>query len=119
MRGVGRIVLTTAFAVMVAGAPTASYADDKLEGKVVGTNLTLCHHNTPTGGGCEGTLTLETKAEGKAQRVEINVIADTIIRQGQDYLVLPATEGSSVVVSFVTEKGQKIAKSIDVVGAAR
>ena len=118
MRGVKGVVLITAFALMVAVAPTVSLADEKLEGNVVGTNLTLCHPR-PTGGGCEGNLTLETKAEGTAQRVTINVIADTIIRKGEDYLLLPATQGSSVVVSYVTEKGQKVARSIDVVGAAR
>jgi hypothetical protein len=108
-----RVVLLTAFAVMAAAATTVSIADEKIEGKVVLTNLTLCQPK-PTGGGCEGTLTLETKADATAQQVAIKVTADTIIRKGQDYL---ATQGSSVVVSYVTEKGQKVAKSIDVVGA--
>lgn len=73
----------------------------------------------PTGGGCQGTLTLETKADGTAQQVAIAVIADTIIKKGKDYLLLPATQGSSVVVSYVAAKEQKVVKSIDVVCAAR
>ena len=118
MRDPKRMVLLTAFAVTVAVAPTVSLADEKVEGKVVSTNLTLCHPR-PTGGGCEGTLTLETKANATTQQVGIQVSADTIIRKGRDYLLLPATQGSSVVVSYVTEKGQKVANAIDVIDAAR
>lgn len=108
----------TAFATIVAVVPTVSVADEKLEGRVVRTNLTMCQPR-PTGGGCEGTLTLAPKAGGNEQQVEIKVIADTIIRKGQDYLFLPATQGSSVVVTYAMEKGAKVAKSIDVVGAPR
>ena len=118
MRDVKKAVLMTGFVVMVAVVPTASFADERVEGKVVRAELTLCDPR-PTGGGCQGTLTLEMKADGATQQVAITVIADTIIRKGQDYLLLPATQGSSVVVSYVTDKGQKIARSIDVVGAAR
>jgi hypothetical protein len=113
-----REVLMAAFAVILAGAPAVSLAADKIEGRVVHTNLTLCQPR-PNGGGCESTLTLETTAGGTAQQVAIKVIADTIIRKGRDYLFLPATQGSSVAVSYVTDKGQKVATSIDVVGAAR
>lgn len=118
MRYAKKAVLMTTFMVMVAAAPTASFADEKLQGKVVRAELTLCHPR-PTGGGCEGSLTLETKSDGSAQQVAIKVIADTIIRKGADYLVLPATEGSMAVVTYVTEKEQKVARSIDVVGSAR
>src|SRR5712692_883348 len=118
MGNFNRRVLLTALVVMTATAPAVSVADEKIEGKVMGTNLTLCHPQ-PTGGGCEGTLTLETKTGGTAQQVAIKVIADTIIKKGQDHLLLPQTQDSSVVVIYVTEKGQKVAKSIDVVGTAR
>lgn len=82
MLDVKREVLMAAFAVILAGAPAASLAADKIEGRVVRTNLTLCQPR-PTGGGCEGTLTLETMAGGSAQQVAIKVIADTIIRKGR------------------------------------
>ncbi len=119
MRDVKRVVLVIAFAGMLAVLPTASFADEKVEGKVIRAELTLCDPR-PAGGGCQGTLTLETKADGStAQQMAITVIADTIIRRGQDFLLLPATQGSSVVVTYVAEKGQKVAKSIDVVGVAR
>jgi len=118
MGNFNRRVLLTALVVMTATAPAVSVADEKIEGKVMGTNLTLCHPK-PTGGGCEGTLTLETKTGGTTQQVAIKVMADTIIKKGQDYLLLPQTQDNSVVVTYVTEKGQKVAKSIDVVGTAR
>ena len=103
---------------MVAVVPGVGLADEKLEGKVVSTNLTMCNPK-PTGGGCQGDLTLKTKSAGAAQQVAITVTADTIIRKGRDFMLLPATQGSSVVVSFVTDKGQKVATSIDVVGTPR
>lgn len=113
-----RDVLRAALAATVAGVPAGTYADEKLEGNVVHTNLTLCHPR-PGGGGCEGTLTLETKTGGTAQQMLIKVIADTIIKRDQDALLLPATQGNAVVVSYVTDKGQKVAKSINVIGPAR
>lgn len=111
-------VVLIAFTVLASGAFTVAIADEKIEGKVVATNLTLCHPR-PTGGGCSGTLTVETKAGGTVQPVVINVIADTIIRKGKSYLFLPATQDSTVVVSYITDKGKKVAKSIEVVGSAR
>ncbi|MGQ0681462.1 hypothetical protein [Bradyrhizobium sp.] len=115
---VKKAVLLTMLAMIAGLAPTMSVADEKVEGKVVSTNLTLCHPR-PTGGGCEGILTLQTSAAGTTQPVSFKVIADTIIRRGQSYLVLPQTQDNSVVVTFVTEKGQKVARSIDVIGAAQ
>ena len=111
-------IFLSALVLTTAAAPTVSVADEKIEGNVVQATLTLCHPR-PTGGGCEGTLTLETKAGGSAQQVAIKVIEDTIIRKGQDYLYLPQTQGNSVVITYVAQKGEKVAKSIDVVGAAQ
>lgn len=115
MRQVGRAVFLIAFAVAACVAPTIGFADEQLEGKVVRTNLTLCHPR-PSGGGCEGTLTLETGKAGTAQEVPIKVIADTIIKNGPNFLVLPQTQDNTVIVTYVTEKGEKVAKSINVVG---
>jgi len=114
-----RGVLLASLAAMVASVPNATHAEEKLEGNVVHTNLTLCHPR-PGGGGCEGTLTLETKAAaGTAERVVIRVIADTIIKRDQDVLFLPATQGNAVLVTYSMEKGQKVAKAINVLGPAR
>src|SRR6266851_8858676 len=89
-------VVFAAIGAVTAASLTMSAEDEKMEGKVVHTNLTLCHPR-PTGGGCEGTLTLETKTGGTTQQVAIKVMADTIIKKGQDYLLLPQTQDNSVV----------------------
>ncbi len=110
--------LLAGFTASMVLLPAAIHAQEKIEGKVTRTNLTLCQPK-PTGGGCEGTLTLETRLDGKAQQIVIKVTFDTIIKKGQDYVLLPSTRGSSVVVSYAIEKGEKVAKTIDVVGATR
>ena len=118
MRHIRKIVLGVVGIVALA-MPGVGAADEKLEGKVVRTNLTACNPRA-NGGGCEGTLTLETKTDGRAAQVPIKVVADTIIKKGTAPLFLPATQGSIVVVSYVTEQGgQKVAKSIDIIGAQR
>lgn len=113
-----RTSLLATLALITIAVPQPSVAEDKIEGKVVHTNLTLCHPK-PGGGGCEGTLTLETTSAGSAQKIAIKVIADTIIKKGRDVLFLPATQGNSVVVTYTNQKGQKVAKSINVVETAR
>lgn len=114
---INRRVLLTGLVAITAAMPGVSVAAEKIEGKVIRTNLTLCQPR-PTGGGCEGTLTLEITAEGKAQQLPIKVIADTIIKKGQDFQFLPQTQDKSVIVTYVTEKEQKVAKSIDVLDIA-
>lgn len=118
MTSLPTVALLAGLAMGLGFQPAATHAQEKVEGKVTRTNLTLCQPK-PTGGGCEGTLTLEARSDGKEQQVVIKVTFDTIIRKGQDYVLLPATRGSSVVVSYVTEKGERVAKTIDVVGATR
>jgi hypothetical protein len=118
MRYVPALPILAAFTVALLSLPAHSRAEEKMEGKVVRTSLTLCNPQ-PTGGGCEGTVILETSSGGQDQRISFKVTFDTKIRKGQDYTVLPATRGSSVVVSYITEKGEKVAKSIEVIGAAR
>lgn len=113
-----RMVVGVAMVMALAMIPLASVAQEKIEGKVLRTNLTACNPK-PTGGGCEGSLTVEIKADGETQQVPIKVVAATLIRKGKDYLFLPATQGNSVVVSYVTEQGQKMATSIDIVETKR
>jgi hypothetical protein len=104
---VGTAIGMTAFAGM---------AEEKIQGKVVRTKLTACQPRA-NGGGCEGTLTLETNVGGKAQQTPIKVTADTIIKRGKDFIFLPATQGSTVAVDYKVEKGEKAATMIDVVSA--
>lgn len=118
MLSVKRIIVLTAIGVAVAIVPVTGIAEEKIEGKVIRTNLTACNPRAG-GGGCEGSLTLEAKVDGQPQQVPIKVLAGTIIKKGKDYLFLPATQGSAVVVTYVAEKSQKVATSIDVLAGMR
>lgn len=102
--------------VVLAGAlllatATGAAAEERLEGKVTGTKLTRCDFKP---GGCEGTMVLETSATGKTESVSVKVPLGTPIRKGADTVYLPALRGSRVELGYVTEKGEKVARSIDV-----
>lgn len=83
-------------------------AQEKIEGKVLSTKLTVC---TFKPGGCEGTMVLET---AKPEQVTIKVPLGTMIKKGEEVVFLPALRGRTVSVTHVTEKGDKIARAIDV-----
>ena len=68
-------------------------AQEKVEGKVLSTKLTVC---TFKPGGCEGTMVLETA------------------RPGQVTIKVPLGTGRTVSVTHVTDKGERIARAIDV-----
>jgi len=118
MRGMKKLLVLTAISMAGVMVSVAGMAEEKIEGKVSRTKLTACHPRA-SGGGCEGNLTLETNVDGKAQQMPIKVVADTIIRKGKDYLFLPATQGSTVAVTYAVEKGEKVAKSIDVLAGKK
>ena len=86
-------------------------AAQKLEGRVIGTTLTQCDFKPRT---CEGTLDVQTKIAGKTQRVTILVRKGTTIKKGNAYILLPALNGGLVAIAYVTEKGNKLAQSIEV-----
>ncbi|OGA47221.1 MAG: hypothetical protein A3F74_16550 [Betaproteobacteria bacterium RIFCSPLOWO2_12_FULL_62_58] len=89
----------------------AAWADERIEGKVTGTRLTACQFKP---GGCEGTLTMETNVGGKIQEVTIKVPLGTMIKLGNEVVYLPATRGKIVAVTHVTERTEKIARTIEV-----
>lgn len=91
--------------------PVAGLAQEKIEGTVASTTLTACAFKPGT---CEGSLVLETKAAGKPAQVSIKVPKGTQIKQGNEYLFLPGLKGRQVAITYVAEKGEKIARSIDV-----
>lgn len=99
-----------ALLVAVALVP-AALAQEKTEGKVTGTKVTICQFKP---GGCEGTLTLETSTSGKAQEITIKVPLGTMIKRGNEVVYLPTLRGKVVAVTHVTERGEKIARSIEV-----
>jgi hypothetical protein len=89
-------------------------AQERIEGTVASAKLTRCEMKPGT---CEGSLVLETRDAGKLAQVTINVPKGTAIKKGTDHLFLPALKGQPVAISFVTEKGERVAKSIEVKSA--
>jgi hypothetical protein len=103
-----RLFLAAALAGVLCGLPGAALAQEKIEGKVVSTKLTAC---TFKPGGCEGTMVLET---AKPESVTIKVPLGTMIKKGEEVMFLPALRGRVVTVTHVTEKGERVARAIDV-----
>lgn len=62
-------------------------AQERLEGKVTGTRLTLWQFKP---GGCEGTLTLERASGGKNEEITVKVPLGTTITRGTEVVYLPA-----------------------------
>lgn len=113
MRGLIITVVSTLLTVFVA-AP-AAMAQQTIEGTVASTKLTACD---PKPGGCEGSLVLEPKGAPSGP-VTIKVVKGTMITRGGKHLFLPGTNGRLVVITYVEERGEKIAKSIEVKEAKR
>ena len=86
-------------------------AQERIEGTVASTKLTRCEMKPGT---CEGSLVLETREAGTPAQVTITVPKGTAIKKGNDHLFLPGLKGQPVVISFVTEKGERVARSIEV-----
>jgi hypothetical protein len=111
-RRVSRGALYLGFFALALQAAAAS-AQEKIEGKVVGTKLTHCDMNVKIGG-CAGTLTMERKADGKTEELTFNVPLGTPITRGGKTEYLPALRGKTVVLTHVTEKNERVAKAIEV-----
>lgn len=104
-----RSFLIAALAAALCGLSGTALAQEKIEGRVLSTKLTVC---TFTPGGCEGTMVIETGV--KPEQVTIKVPLGTIMRKGSETVYLPALRGRVVTVTHVTEKGERIARAIDV-----
>ncbi len=91
-------------------AVSITFAQQKIEGTVVSTKLTACDMKPGT---CEGTMVLEGKG-AFAGEVTIKVPKGTQIKQGDGHLFLPGTKGRLVAITYVEDKGEKVAKSIEV-----
>jgi len=102
-------------AVTMFAAASAAIAQQTVEGKVASTKLTACDAKP---GGCEGSLVLEPKGTSSGP-ITIKVVKGTMITQGGKHLFLPGTNGRQVAISYVEDKGEKVAKSIDVKDAKR
>ena len=109
-----RPLMTVASAVLaVCAAGSVVLAQQQIEGTVVSTKLTACDMKPGT---CEGTMVLESKGAMSGQ-VTIKVPKGTQIKQGDGHLFLPGTKGRVVAITYVEDKGEKVAKSIEVKAA--
>lgn len=104
-------VLCTVF--MVSGPVSVSLAQQQIQGTVVSTKLTACAMKPGT---CEGTMVLDTKSPTPGQ-VTIKIQKGTVIKHGDGYLFLPGTKGRVVAITYVEDKGEKVAKSVEVKSA--
>ena len=103
-------VLLTSLLVWTITPPVLA-ADTRIEGTVASTTLTKCEFKPGT---CEGSLVLESKEGGKPSQVTIKVPKGTTIKKGNDHLFLPGLKGNAVAVTYTEDKGEKVAKSIEV-----
>ena len=97
--------------LLVAFSPFG-FAQEKIEGTVIKTNLISCSLVPGKVGTCEGTFVLESKGNEKARQTTIKVTRDTTLKTGDEKLFLFQLQGGLVTVSFVTEKGEKVAQSV-------
>jgi hypothetical protein len=103
--------LSVGLLALLSHAP-AGFAQEKIEGKVVGTRLTHCDMNVKIGG-CAGTLTMESRADGKTEEIQVEVPLGTPITRGSETVYLPALRGKTVVITHVREKNLRVAKAIE------
>lgn len=105
------LLITVASAVFgFFGAVSIVHAQQQVEGTVVSTKMTACDMKP---GSCEGTMVLDTKAATPGQ-VTIKIQKGTVIKHGDGHLFLPGTKGRVVAITYVEDKGEKIARSVEV-----
>lgn len=101
--------------VVLSSATSVTFAQQSVEGTVVSTKMTACDMKP---GSCEGTMTLDTKGATPGP-VTIRIQKGTVIKHGDGHLFLPGTKGRVVAITYVEDKGEKIAKSVEVKDAKR
>jgi hypothetical protein len=93
----------------LSGGVSAVHAQQQIEGTVVSTKMTACDMKP---GSCEGDMVVDTK--GAPGQVTIKVQKGTVIKHGDGHLFLPGTKGRTVAITYVENKGEKVAQSIEV-----
>jgi len=104
------VVFLLVSSLVMAVPLSTAVAQQTIEGTVTSTTLTACDFKPGT---CEGNVVLEIQAVGPRQ-VTIKVPKGTQIKQGNEHLFLPGVKGRLVAITYVEDKGEKVAKSIEV-----
>lgn len=105
------LIIRLCLVVLLAYA-SIGFGQERVEGVVVSTKLTKCSFKP---GGCEGNLVLETLRGDKKEQLTIQVPLGTQIKKGTEDILLPALRGNLVAVTHVSDKGEKVAKSIELI----
>lgn len=85
--------------------------EQEIQGKVVGTELTLCAAAADKPGTCEGHLLVQS--EGATEPVQIEVTRDVVLKKGDKVVFLPQLDGSEVRATYrAAETGEKVATSV-------
>ena len=88
------------------------FGQERGVGVVVSTKLTTC---TFKPGGCEGHLVLETPRGNTKEHVTIKVPLGRQMKKGTEDVFLPALRGNLVAVTQISENGEKVAQSIELI----
>lgn len=99
-------------AFVVATFNPLGLGQEKIEGKVIKTNLTACGVVPGKVGTCEGTLVLENMRDGKASQMTVKVTRDTMLKKGDEKIFLFQLQGAPAIVTFSENKGEKVAQSV-------
>jgi hypothetical protein len=105
-------ILQLCFVIALLASASLGFGQERVEGVVVSTKLTKCSFKP---GGCEGNLVLETPRGDKKEQLTIQVPLGTQIKKGNEDIYLPALRGNLVAVTHVSDKGETVAKSIEVI----
>ena len=104
-------LLVVGFAVAPNGLAQPSADEQKFEGRVLRTRVTLCEHRAR---GCAGYMILDAEQRGGHEQVLVQVRLGVPIRHGDDYVYLASLGGKRVSVKYVTDKGGVVAREIEV-----
>jgi len=106
------LVIWLFLVVVLLAYASVGFGQERVEGVVVSTKLTKCNFKP---GGCEGNLVLETPRGDTKEQLTIKVPLGTQIKKGTEDIYLPALRGNLVAVTHVSDNGEKVAKSIEVI----
>ena len=106
------LILQLCLVIALLAYASIGFGQERVEGVVVSTKLTKCSFKP---GGCEGNLVLETPRGDKKEQLTIKVPLGTQIKKGNEDIFLPALRGNLVTVTHISENGEKVAKSIELI----
>ncbi len=106
------IRLVMALMLMLTASTPFAFSQEKVDGKVIKTNLTACSVVPGKVGTCEGTLILENMKDGKPNQMTVKVTRDTALKKGDEKVFLFQLQDAPVTVTFSETKNEKVAQSV-------